>query len=115
MKYFQNYKDALEKAGFTVTDAGEVINADGTTVAGEDRFGNAYCKDPNVFDICRIEEERRLAAPAKPAPKKKAPSKTKVKKVRARNEDGTLKADDPSTPDVNEAWTYVEVTPGDDD
>ena len=27
-----------------------------------------------------------------------------VKKVRARNEDGTLKADDPSTPE-NEAWT----------
>ena len=26
-------------------------------------------------------------------------------KVRARNEDGTLKADDPSTPNVNEAWT----------
>jgi hypothetical protein len=25
-------------------------------------------------------------------------------KVRARNDDGTLKADDPSTPDVNEAW-----------
>tara|TARA_R100001509_G_scaffold133431_1_gene87017 strand:- start:901 stop:1200 length:300 start_codon:yes stop_codon:yes gene_type:complete len=23
---------------------------------------------------------------------------------RARNDDGTLKADDPSTPDVNEAW-----------
>ena len=27
-----------------------------------------------------------------------------VEKVRARNEDGTLKAVDPSTPDVNEAW-----------
>ena len=27
-----------------------------------------------------------------------------VKNVRARNEDGTLKGDDPSTPDVNEAW-----------
>ena len=26
------------------------------------------------------------------------------KGVRARNKDGTLKADDPSTPDVNEAW-----------
>tara|TARA_R100001460_G_scaffold33742_3_gene65958 strand:+ start:5073 stop:5291 length:219 start_codon:yes stop_codon:yes gene_type:complete len=26
------------------------------------------------------------------------------KKTRARNTDGTLKADDPSTPDVNEAW-----------
>jgi len=33
----------------------------------------------------------------------------KEKKVRARNEDGTLKADDKSTPDVNEAW--VETTP----
>ena len=29
--------------------------------------------------------------------------KTKTKK-RARNANGTLKADDPSTPDVNEAW-----------
>ena len=28
----------------------------------------------------------------------------KVAKVRARNSDGTLKADDPSTPDVNEAY-----------
>ena len=26
-------------------------------------------------------------------------------KVRARNSDDTLKADDPSTPDVNETWT----------
>ena len=28
----------------------------------------------------------------------------KTKRVRARNADGTLKADDPSTPNVNEAW-----------
>ncbi len=32
------------------------------------------------------------------------PLTKQVKKVRARNKDGTLKADDPSTPDVNEAW-----------
>ena len=32
-----------------------------------------------------------------------------VKKVRARNEDGTLKGDDPSTPDVNEAWIVKAV------
>ena len=32
-----------------------------------------------------------------------------VAKVRARNENGTLKADDPSTPDVNEAWTDTPV------
>lgn len=31
---------------------------------------------------------------------KKAPAKRK----RARKADGTLKADDPSTPDINEAW-----------
>ena len=30
-----------------------------------------------------------------------------VKLERARNEDGTYKADDPSTPDVNEAWVEV--------
>jgi len=33
----------------------------------------------------------------------------KVEKVRARNNDGTLKADDPSTPDVNEAWVEKPV------
>lgn len=33
-----------------------------------------------------------------------APKKAAAKKKRARNKDGTLKADDPSTPDVNEAW-----------
>ena len=31
-------------------------------------------------------------------------SPIKTTPVRARNYDGTLKADDPSTPDVNEAW-----------
>ena len=33
-----------------------------------------------------------------------------VEKVRARNDDGTLKADDPSTPDVNEAWETKPAT-----
>jgi len=32
-----------------------------------------------------------------------------VKRVRARNPDGKLKADDPSTPHVNEAWEEVPV------
>jgi hypothetical protein len=35
---------------------------------------------------------------------KPAPKKAPVKRKRARKADGTLKADDPSTPDVNEAW-----------
>ena len=36
-------------------------------------------------------------------------SPIKTTKVRARNENGTLKADDPSTPNVNEAWTDAPV------
>ena len=35
--------------------------------------------------------------------KKEAPKKS-YKKKRARDENGRLKADDPSTPEVNEAW-----------
>jgi hypothetical protein len=31
-------------------------------------------------------------------------SPIKTTPIRARNDNGTLKADDPSTPDVNEAW-----------
>lgn len=30
-----------------------------------------------------------------------------TERVRARNADGTFKADDPSTPDIDEAWEYV--------
>jgi len=44
---------------------------------------------PTAFEI--------LKADPKPA------KKTAAKKKRARNDDGTLKADDPSTPE-NEAW-----------
>ena len=40
----------------------------------------------------------------KPAPKKPAAKKAPAKRKRARKADGTLKADDPSTPDINEAW-----------
>jgi len=46
-----------------------------------------------------LEKPKPKAAPKKPAAKK-AP----VKRKRARKADGTLKGDDPSTPDVNEAW-----------
>jgi hypothetical protein len=33
-----------------------------------------------------------------------------VTMVRARNADGTYKGDDPSTPDINEAWVVVNDT-----
>ena len=50
---------------------------------------------PDAFEIIPVEE--------KPVFKRSAPKKKATKK-RARNSDGTLKGDDPSTPDVNEAW-----------
>ena len=65
-------------------------------------------KNGDVADLPE-EEIRRIIAfrphaieilEAEPEQKKKSPAKKK----RARNKDGTLKADDPSTPDVNEAW-----------
>ena len=46
----------------------------------------------------RLEENGIIVAPVK----EEAPKR--VEPVRARNEDGTLKADDKSTPNVNEAW-----------
>ena len=46
----------------------------------------------------RLKESGVVVAPAK----EEAPKP--VEPVRARNEDGTLKSDDKSTPDVNEAW-----------
>ncbi len=46
----------------------------------------------------------------KPAPKKPAKKTAAKKKTRARNKDGHYVADDPSTPDVNEAYVEVEDT-----
>lgn len=67
-------------------------------------------RNGDIVDLPKAEVDKILAGRphtievlAEEAPKK-APKKTTAKKKRARNVDGTLKADDPSTPDVNEAW-----------
>ena len=58
----------------------------------------------------QVEEIEEVEEKPKPKPKPKA------KKKRAKNEDGTFKADDPSTPDVNEAWEQEsEPKVGEDD
>ena len=59
----------------------------------EDRFGNAFCNDPNETDICRAAEVSK--------PKKKA--KAHEGKKRARTAKGHYVKDDPNTPE-NEAW-----------
>jgi len=79
------------------TSAGRVRNGDIVDLP-EDELKRISVTKPNAYEI--IEE----AKPAKKPEPKKAPKKATAKKKRARNKDGTLKADDPSTPDVNEAW-----------
>tara|TARA_B100000085_G_C18196173_1_gene371671 strand:- start:197 stop:451 length:255 start_codon:yes stop_codon:yes gene_type:complete len=63
-------------------------------------------KAGDVVDIpqSEIDAIEKINAGAINAPKASKPAKkTTAKKKRARNKDGTLKADDPSTPE-NEAW-----------
>ena len=104
-KYYDKYKKQLNAAGYTIDNDGMVWDASGNQAAGEDRFGNVQSKDPNVTQICKDAEESGIFNKVKKVVSK---AKPKLKKVRARNEDGTLRGDDPNTPDVNEAWTYVE-------
>lgn len=55
----------------------------------------------NAFQL--NEAGKAIAAKQKPPPATK-PKKKATTRKRARTSDGRLKADDPSTPDVNEAW-----------
>ena len=67
----------------------KVVDQYGAVLA-EYVHGEWHSKDPAVLDFVNSQNTE---------------PKTETKKVRARNKDGTLKGDDPSTPDVNEAWT----------
>ena len=58
----------------------------------------------------RIKEEKIARRERINALKEGREVKEETVLVRARNEDGTLKGDDPSTPDVNEAWVEKKVT-----
>jgi hypothetical protein len=109
-KFYHNYEDALAKYGYTVDDYGYVWDADGNQAAGEDNYGNVQSKDPNVTDICRAADTEKTKA--KPKARAKAVKKddtADLEIVRARDENGHFIADDPSTPDVNEAWVVKTV------
>jgi len=66
-------------------DGDKVIDQYGAVLA-EKIHGEWHSKDPAVLDFINSQG-------------------TETVKVRARNEKGQLVGDDPSTPDVNEAWT----------
>ena len=57
-----------------------------------------------MADEIEVEEVAPKAPPKKATAKKAPAKKAPAKKTRARNEDGHFVADDPSTPDVNEAY-----------
>ena len=105
MGFYHAYEKELNAAGYTIDDSGCGRDAMGNQAAAEDAYGNVQCKDPNVTAICIEVENRGVLAKLAGTAKK---AKPKLKKVRARNADGTLRGDDPNTPDVNEAWTYIE-------
>ena len=65
---------------------GNKVVGHGGAVIGEWIRGEWHSKDPAALEFWESQN-------------------TETKKVRARNDKGQLMADDPSTPDVNEAWT----------
>ena len=59
--------------------------------------GEWHSKDPAVLEIINSHNTE---------------PKTETKKVRARNKKGRYVADDPNTPDIDEAYTTVRVKKG---
>ena len=112
-KYYHKYQDALEAKGYRIDENGWVRDRMGNQAAGQDRFGNVYSNDPNVTRICQEAEASMTAIPKPRAKKAKKKEETEVvetlEMVRARDENGHFIADDPSTPDVNEAWVVKTV------
>ena len=113
MKYYHKYKEALEAKGYRVDEHGYVWDSMGNQSAGEDNYGNVQSKDANVNTICQ-EAELASPAPVKKTPAKKATKEVEAKDedlevVRARDENGHFIADNPDTPDVNEAWVVKTV------
>jgi len=113
MKYYHKYQEALEDKGYRVDEHGYVWDSTGNQAAGEDNYGNVQSKDPNVTAICQEAEAAMTETPkprAKKATKKEEPKHEEtLEMVRAHDENGHFIADDPSTPDVNEAWVVKTV------
>lgn len=80
---FDSYKKELEKLGYKVYTK-SVTNARGDIVASINPYGELDTKDPAIIST--------LAKPVE------------VEKVRSRTKEGHFIADDPTTPEVNEAW-----------
>ena len=74
--------------GWIIANTGEVYDGEAHELAGTTYSGKTRTSESKRLEWVEI------TVKSKAAPKKK----------RARDNKGRLKADDPSTPDVNEAW-----------
>lgn len=84
----------IEQVGAEIVSNRATARIDGAHVVVAEVVGSEFVL---------TEEGQALASTLKPA---KTKPKKSAKRKRARNADGTLKSDDPSTPNVNEAWTH---------
>lgn len=91
---FKKYEKELNKAGYFIS-ADQVTNRRGDVVGQMDPYGEFHYSDDDMASvICKAAQAEAKVEEAKPVKKTK----------RARDEDGHFKADDPTTPDINEAW-----------
>jgi len=94
---FKKYEKELNKAGYFIS-TDQIVNVRGDVVGQMDPYGSFLSSDDVLMVlICK-------AAQAEAQAEEEAKKVVVTKKKRARNEDGAFKADDPDTPDVNEAW-----------
>lgn len=97
---FTDWKNELEACGYVVTED-VVTTKRGDVLAGKDPYGGYYVSDSRVQDI--------ISKPVTIVAKAKAVVEDTLEMVRARDAKGNFIADDPSTPDVNEAWVVKTV------
>lgn len=108
---FNNKEKELNAAGYTVVD-GQVLDASGGPVAGEAAYGDVWYADEHVEAIMAGEVMPSLTTATAGSASNQAmvtvteeTTIVETEVVRARNAKGQLVGDDPSTPDINEAWT----------
>ena len=101
---FTDWKAELEANGYVVAED-LITTKRGDVLAGKDPYGGYFIADSRIQDII----SKKPAPVKKATAPKKAVAQEELEMVRARDENGHFVADDPSTPDVNEAWVVKTV------
>lgn len=99
---FKKYEKELNKAGYFIS--GDMVsNSRGDVVGQMDPYGEFhYSCDIMAKVICAVMQDEMARVVEEE--NKEVLAKLAKPKKRAHNKDGSFKADDKTTPDVNEAW-----------